>query len=90
MVKITSEELLRLIEEAYLELSASYGWRPINCYHYSFKHGVCYGAPIFLGGKEVWRKEGNPYNGIERPIGMHVVLGVDHRIHIMELKVHGM
>jgi hypothetical protein len=52
------EELLRLLEETYLELSARKGWNPINCHHYSTKYNVCYGAPIFLGNRRVWRKEG--------------------------------
>ena len=52
------EELLRLLEEAYLELSARLGWRILNCYHYSTKFNVCYGAPIFLGNRRVWREEG--------------------------------
>lgn len=50
--------LQELIEETYLELSAKYGWHPVNCYWYSLKYNVCYGAPIFLGGREVWGKEG--------------------------------
>jgi hypothetical protein len=54
----SEEELLRLLEETYLELSAKLGWRIANCYHYSFKHNVCYGAPIALGNRRVWRKEG--------------------------------
>jgi hypothetical protein len=53
----SEEELLRLLEETYLELSAKKGWNPINCYHYSFKYSVCYGAPIFLGNRRVWRRE---------------------------------
>jgi hypothetical protein len=51
------EELFRLIEEAYLELSARKGWNPINCHHYSTKYNVCYGAPVFLGNRKVWRRE---------------------------------
>jgi len=50
--------IISLLEEAYLELSARLGWNPVNCYHYSTKHGVCYGAPIPLGNKEVWGREG--------------------------------
>jgi hypothetical protein len=50
--------LQELIEETYLELSAKHGWHPLNCYWYSLKYNVCYGAPIFLGGREVWGKEG--------------------------------
>jgi hypothetical protein len=50
--------VLSLLEETYLELSAKYGWNPVNCYHYSAKYGVCYGAPIPLGNKEVWGREG--------------------------------
>jgi hypothetical protein len=50
--------LQELIEETYLELSAKHGWRPLNCYWYSLKYNVCYGAPIFLGGREVWGMEG--------------------------------
>jgi hypothetical protein len=50
--------LLSLLEDVYLELSARYGWNPLNCYHYSLKHGVCYGAPIPLGNKRVWGREG--------------------------------
>jgi hypothetical protein len=50
--------LLQLIEEVYLELSSKLGWNPVNCHHYSEKHNVCYGAPIFLGNKEVWGREG--------------------------------
>jgi hypothetical protein len=50
--------ILSLLEEVYLELSAKLGWNPVNCYHYSIKYGVCYGAPIPLGNKEVWGREG--------------------------------
>ncbi len=50
------EELFRLIEETYLELSARKGWNPINCRHYSTKYNVCYGAPIFLGNRRVWKR----------------------------------
>jgi hypothetical protein len=50
--------IFSLLEETYLELSARFGWNPVNCYHYSVKHGVCYGAPIPLGNKEVWGREG--------------------------------
>jgi MoaA/NifB/PqqE/SkfB family radical SAM enzyme len=56
--EISEVELFRLIEETYLELSARHGWRILNCYHYSTKFNVCYGAPVFLGGREVWGKEG--------------------------------
>jgi hypothetical protein len=52
------EELLKLLEETYLEISARHGWRIINCRHYSLEHNVCYGAPVFLGNREVWREEG--------------------------------
>jgi len=52
------QTILSLLEEVYLELSAKLGWNPINCYHYSVKYGVCYGAPIPLGNKEVWGREG--------------------------------
>jgi hypothetical protein len=52
------EELLRLLEETYLEISARLGWRILNCHHYSTKFNVCYGAPVFLGNSRVWRKEG--------------------------------
>ncbi len=55
---VGERELLRLLEETYLELSARHGWRILNCYHYSHRYNVCYGAPIFLGNREVWRKEG--------------------------------
>jgi hypothetical protein len=55
---VSEEELLRLLEETYLEISAKKGWNPINCYHYSTKFNVCYGAPIFLGNRRVWREEG--------------------------------
>jgi hypothetical protein len=54
---IFEEELFRLIEETYLELSARLGWNPINCRYYSFKYNVCYGAPVFLGNRRVWRYE---------------------------------
>jgi hypothetical protein len=54
---LSEEELFKLIEETYLELSARKGWHPINCYYYSFKYNVCYGAPIFLGNRRVWRNE---------------------------------
>jgi hypothetical protein len=50
--------ILPLLEDVYLELSAKLGWNPVNCYHYSVKHNVCYGAPIPLGNKEVWGREG--------------------------------
>jgi hypothetical protein len=50
--------IISLLEEVYLELSRKFGWNPVNCYHYSIKYGVCYGAPIPLGNKEVWGKEG--------------------------------
>jgi hypothetical protein len=50
--------VLSLLEETYLELSAKFGWRPVNCYHYSVRYSVCYGAPIPLGNKEVWGREG--------------------------------
>ena len=54
---ISEEELLRLLEETYLELSARLGWRILNCYHFSHRYGVCYGAPIFLGNsREVWKR----------------------------------
>ena len=53
-----SEELIfKLIEETYLELSAKHGWRPLNCYYYSHRYNVCYGAPVFLGNFRVWRYE---------------------------------
>jgi hypothetical protein len=56
--ELSEEELFRLIEETYLELSAKRGWNPINCRYYSYKYGVCYGAPIFLGSwREVWKRE---------------------------------
>jgi hypothetical protein len=55
---VSEEESLRLLEEAYLEISAKLGWRILNCHHYSTKFNVCYGAPIFLGNRRVWRKEG--------------------------------
>ncbi len=51
------EELLRLIEETYLELSAKKGWNPINCRYFSYKYGVCYGAPILLGNRRAWKRE---------------------------------
>ena len=59
MPEVTSEEaLFKLIEEVYLELSARLGWRVLNCHHFSHRHGVCYGAPIFLGNwKKVWKRE---------------------------------
>jgi hypothetical protein len=50
--------ILSLLEEVYLELSAKLGWNPVNCYHYSTRYNVCYGAPIPLGNKEVWGREG--------------------------------
>jgi len=50
--------ILSLLEDVYLELSVKLGWNPVNCYHYSVKHSVCYGAPIPLGNKEVWGREG--------------------------------
>jgi len=50
--------ILSLFEEAYLELSTRFGWNPVNCYYYSTKYNVCYGAPIPLGNKEVWGREG--------------------------------
>jgi len=50
--------VLSLLEEVYLELSARYGWKPVNCFFYSSKFNVCYGAPIPLGNKDVWGKEG--------------------------------
>jgi hypothetical protein len=53
------EESLRLLEETYLEISARLGWRILNCHHYSTKFNVCYGAPIFLGNRKVWREEGS-------------------------------
>jgi hypothetical protein len=56
--EVCRSELLQLLEEVYLELSAKLGWNPVNCYHYSEKHGVCYGAPIPLGNRKVWGKEG--------------------------------
>ena len=52
------QTLLSLLEDVYLELSKRLGWNPVNCYYYSEKHGVCYGAPIPLGNKAVWRREG--------------------------------
>jgi hypothetical protein len=58
MAEISEKELLRLIEETYLELSAKHGWHPINCYYYSTRYNTCYGAPIFLGNRQIWRKEG--------------------------------
>jgi hypothetical protein len=57
MPEVTSEEeLFRLIEETYLELSARHGWRILNCHHYSIRSNVCYGAPIFLGNLKVWKR----------------------------------
>jgi len=50
--------LFKLIEEVYLILSAKYGWNPVNCYHYSTKYNVCYGAPIPVGNKSIWGSEG--------------------------------
>jgi hypothetical protein len=50
--------VLSLLEEVYLELSARYGWKPVNCFYYSSKFNVCYGAPIPLGNKDVWGREG--------------------------------
>jgi hypothetical protein len=50
--------IISLLEETYLELSARLGWNPVNCYYYSVRHNVCYGAPIPLGNKEVWSREG--------------------------------
>jgi len=35
-----------------------YGWNPINCSYYSSIYNVCYGAPIMLGNKSVWGREG--------------------------------
>jgi hypothetical protein len=56
--KVLSEEgLFKLIEETYLELSAKRGWNPINCRYYSYRYNTCYGAPIFLGNKQVWKHE---------------------------------
>jgi ABC-type glycerol-3-phosphate transport system substrate-binding protein len=52
------ESKLELLEEVYLETSSKLKWNPANCHHYSTKHGVCYGAPIFLGNKDVWGREG--------------------------------
>lgn len=51
-------QVLELLEETYLELSRKYGWNPANCYYFSTKHNVCYGAPIPLGNREVWNREG--------------------------------
>jgi len=53
-----TQTLLQVLEDVYLGISAKLGWSPVNCYHYSEKHGVCYGAPIPLGNKRVWGKEG--------------------------------
>jgi hypothetical protein len=50
--------VLSLLEDVYLEMSAKLGWNPVNCYRYSEKYRVCYGAPIPLGNKRVWGKEG--------------------------------
>ena len=55
---VGEEELLRLLEEAYLELSARPGWHILNCYHHSTKYNVCYGTPVFLGISRVWHGEG--------------------------------
>jgi hypothetical protein len=61
-LKEPSKELIfRLIEETYLELSAALGWRPVNCYYYSNRYNVCYGAPVFLGNFRVWRYEPAKY-----------------------------
>jgi hypothetical protein len=55
---VGEEELLKLLEETYLELSARLGWNPINCRYFSYRYNTCYGAPIFLGNwKEVWKRE---------------------------------
>jgi hypothetical protein len=56
--ELDRESLLQILEDVYLELSARLGWNPVNCYHYSEKHRVCYGAPVPLGNKEVWGREG--------------------------------
>jgi hypothetical protein len=53
----SEEVLFRLIEEVYLEISARMGWRVLNCHHYSTKYNICYGAPIFLGNRRVWKRE---------------------------------
>jgi hypothetical protein len=50
--------ILTTLEEVYLETSAKLGWNIVNCYHYSTKYNTCYGAPIFLGNKDVWGSEG--------------------------------
>jgi hypothetical protein len=50
--------ILTLLEEVYLELSVKLGWNPVNCYYYSIKYNVCYGAPVPLGNKKVWNREG--------------------------------
>jgi ABC-type glycerol-3-phosphate transport system substrate-binding protein len=44
-----TEQVLRLLEEAYVGLAKRYGW---------FYQGSYYGAPIHVGGKHVWGKEG--------------------------------
>ena len=54
--KVDREELFKLIEEVYLELSARMGWRILNCHHFSIRYNVCYGAPIFLGNLKVWKR----------------------------------
>jgi hypothetical protein len=53
-----TQVLLSLLEDVYLELSKRLGWNPVNCYHFSAKYNVCYGAPIPLGNKRVWGREG--------------------------------
>jgi len=55
---VDNQILLQLLEDVYLELSSRLGWSPVNCYHFSQRHGVCYGAPVPLGNKEVWGREG--------------------------------
>jgi len=53
-----AQALLQILEDVYLEISARLGWNPVNCYYYSARYSVCYGAPIPLGNKRVWGKEG--------------------------------
>ena len=52
MKKPDYETLCRLLEEAYVRLSRKYGWS------WGKPPYIEYGAPIHVGGKHIWGKEG--------------------------------